>query len=762
MLETYDKLESNIDREEALDYINKHLIELSPKIKELARIDLDFQVLDIIGRPDSDFFAIKIKNNQTETIVLDKNLETIKRYKADGIINFLSATTWYFYEPSSRLLSIYEHAGKEKYFSLDMDISPTKMIISKNLRYLAAKNADRKVIVYDLEKKVTIMERHLDPKSVSFNLRFNEDSTHLYTQQSKTIYRYSLTNDNEVAVYNHQSESIIIDIKIHTKEKSQDVALLSIMYTDPSAKANTGLYGLRWDRSNLTEANLIDLNENLINTNNEPYYGVLMEQNDDPYNPIVYFFNYYSKYTYEIDLNQEDFKVTRLEIPLPNPDVDNRIASEQLKDQELLKLQSRIYLEQLKANEPYTYDPYPYVYGKKVVLISGGERIVVLTDSHLEVRSVYDGLGKSVFSNYFGEINTNLPNEENVSFSNFSPHDLFNKKSGNIAIPQAIGSRRYIYIYDRQLKFESSILMPNFTELKGITWASDDTTLLITLGHRDNSDSIRKYDTKNGVFIGEIYKTKNDIRKVFSQRTLNNVFLTIEKTDDNRWQVQQIDIFGGFKIFDGMVSSDKIEFLRIDANNFCLGADKELKCYGDNRDDFITNHLAIGIQSLSSYNPPKTCLTDLCQFFAFSGSVEQFKMSLEDQTSEIKTSLGKILLAPSNIAKIFSGDQRELQSVSNVSDAGAIADKFWYTFSNIGYMTIGNFKTKAPIFDLKPGYIAERNLWHIEYHPEHNCVTLLFTDDDRHLDIQTYFLDKEDTLNQLRKWINVYQENAKG
>ena len=99
------------------------------------------------------------------------------------------------------------------------------------------------------------------------------------------------------------------------------------MHTDASAKSNTGLYGLVWNRANLSDDDLIDLNETLINTNNEPYYGVLMEQNDHPYSPIVYFFNYYSKYTYEIDLNEENFKVTRLEIPLPNPDVYNRIAS---------------------------------------------------------------------------------------------------------------------------------------------------------------------------------------------------------------------------------------------------------------------------------------------------------------------------------------------------------------------------------------------------------------------------------------------------
>ena len=762
MIETYDKLESNLDREEALDYINKHLIELAPKIKELARIDLNFEVLDIIGRPDSDFFAIKIKSDQVETIVLDKNLKTIKKYEAEGHIDFLNDKTWYFYEPSSKLLSLYKYGGFEKYISLDMDISPTKMVISKNLKYLAAKNSDRKVIVYDLEKKITILERELTPGSLSFNLRFNEDATYLYTQQSKTIHRYSLTNTDDVAVYKHQSESIIIDIKVHTRENSQDVSLLSIMYTNQSAKGNTGLYGLRWDRLNLSEDNLIDLNENLINTNSEPYYGVLMEQNDDPYNPIVYFFNYYSKYTYEIDLNQKDFKVTRLEIPLPNPDVDNRIASEQLKDQELVKLQSRIYLEQLKANEPYTYDPYPYVYGKKVILISGGERIVVLTDSHLEVRSVYGGLGKFIFSNYFVEINTNLPNKENVSFSNLSPHDLFNKINGNIAIPQAIGSRRYIYIYDRNLKLDSSILLPSFTELKGITWASDDTTLIITLGHLDKSDSIRKYDTKNGILIGEIYQTKSDIRKVFSHKSLKNSFLTIEKADNNQWQVHQIDIFGGVSLFENMLSNTEIEFSGLDANSFCLGTASEIKCYGDNQDDFVTNHLAIGIQSLSSYMPPNRCLTNLCQIFAFDGNLQQFTMFLEDRTSEIKTSFGKIILKPNNIADIFTQDQKPLLSFSNTEIAGSIADKFWYVFSNIGYITVGNFKTKTPIFDLKPGYIAERDLWHIEFNKEHNCVTLLFTDDKKHLDVQTFYLEKEDTLNELREWINAYQMNAKG
>ena len=131
---------------------------------------------------------------------------------------------------------------------------------------------------------------------------------------------------------------------------------------------------------------------------------------------------------------------------------------------------------------------------------------------------------------------------------------------------------------------------------------------------------------------------------------------------------------------------------------------------------------AIGTQNLSSYVAPKSCLTNLCQVFQFAGTIQQFKTILEDQKTEIEKSIGKIVLNPSNIAEIFLQDQTELLSVSNTEIIGTIVDKFWYTFSSIGYLTIGSFKSKTPIFDLKPGYIVKRSLWHIEYHKEYKSV----------------------------------------
>lgn len=759
MLETYDKLESEIDRREALDFINRHLIELSPKVRELSRIRLNFDVLDIIGRPDSDYFAIQVKRDAIETIVLDKNLKTVKTHKAKGFLVFLDPVSWYFYDPQSKLLSLNKSDGYEKYISLDTELSPAKMVISKNLKYLASKTTDRRLVVIDLERNKEILNDELDTTSFSFNLRFNEASTHLYVQQSKSIHKYNLLNRDDISIYKHKSASMIIDIKIHTKKQNQDVSLLSVMYTDESAKANTGLYGLEWNSSSLVEEQLVDLNETLINTNDEPYYGILMEQNDDPYNPIVYFFNYYSKYTYEIDLNKEDFQVTRLEIPMPDPDVENRIASDRLRDQELLTLQSRIYLEQLKANRPYSYDPYPYVFGKKVLLISGGERIVVLTDGHLEIRSVYDGLGTFAYSNYFSEINVNIENKAAISFKNLSPQDLINNLNGYLALPQAIGSQRYVYIYDEQLKLKSRTILPNDSELKSMAWTDDGFTLLIALSHKDRPDSILKYDTKNEIQDGEIYTTKNDIRRIFSHRNLKNAFLTIEKTNDKYWQVQQINIFGEIQLFDNLIHDREIKFYRLDDYSFCIAA-ADIRCYGDKEAKLVTNNLANNTRLLAEKTSLPSCSKPLCLIHQAQESLEDFLLRLKDQESEIGTSHGKIVLSPSREAKVFDKSDQKLLSVFNTEIAGTIGEDFWYTFSNIGYFMLGNFKSKTPVFDLKPGYIADRELWHVDYDPKRNKVTLLFTYENKHLHVQSYFLNQEDNLNHLRSWVNAYKANT--
>jgi hypothetical protein len=759
MVDTYYNLESEIDKQEALDFINTYLTDLSPKIRELARLELDFEVSELIGRPDSDYFAIKIKQGDLKTIVLDKNLNTIKTYSANGSLKFLDKDSWYFYDSNTQQLSFHKSDGSHRLLNIPYDLISTKMVISKNLKYLASKGVDRKLVVIDLDNQKKIFEYNTNPLSISFNLRFNEASTHLYMQQSNGLIRFNLKNLGDISTYEHDENSIIIDLKIHTRKNKRDVALLSTMYTSAEARNSTGLFGLIWDRDKLDQSNLINLNKDLINSNDEPYYGVLMEQNDDPYNPIVYFFNYYSKYTYEANLDKEDFGVTRLEIPIPEPDIDNRVASRKLKDNELATLQSRIYIEQLRANAPYTYDPYPYVYGEKAILISEGERIVVLTEGHIEIRSVYTSLREQIGSDFF----KNNP-KQGFTLDAISPENLRNLSKKFLALPQIIGTQQYIFTYDSNLKVYSKLKLPSEHDLISLSWGDHEYKLLTVLRSNDGYFSVVTYDIRTDQQLGEIYRTQNEITKLYSYSSSKKSFLIVEKLEPENWRIIELNLRGNFDIFDGLSSKSKLEIFDLDENPFCVAVDEKndsVRCYKTEGEEIINNNLRAGINRLIEKNKNIPCKKSICSWYEFSGSKEDLMSELSNISTQIGSNQGSISLNPAGRADIFGNAKNKLLSISNVQSIGDIGNKYWYAFSTIGYLSIGDYKTQDPILDLKPGYITERRLWDIDYSANQNKVTFMFVNQDKYLQVESFYLDTQKNVKMLEEWISSHIEKTK-